>query len=181
MVTGGAGFIGANLARMLLGTGWRVTVLDDLSVGRARYLEGLRIDFIRGDLCDGDLVRKLVRGHEAIVHLAAQTGVPTSLAEPLRDCRINVQGTVNLLEAARGAGVARFVLASSNAVVGRRAPPAAEDVAPLPISPYGASKLAAEGYCLAYHGSWRMNTVALRFGNVYGPFSAHKNSVVAKF
>jgi UDP-glucose 4-epimerase len=85
------------------------------------------------------------------------------------------------LEACRQAGIGRFVFASSNAPLGRQSPPATEDKAPLPISPYGASKLAGEAYCLAYHGSWGLGTVVLRFGNVYGPFSAHKNSVVARF
>jgi UDP-glucose 4-epimerase len=181
MVTGGAGFVGANLVRMLLDAGRQVTVIDDLSAGRLRYLEGLRIEFIRADICDGRLMKHLALGHDSIVHLAAQTGIPASIAEPSRDCRVNVQGTVKMLEAARAAGARRFVLASSNAAIGRQTPPAAEDLAPLPVSPYGASKLAAEGYCLAYHGSWGLNAVALRFGNLYGPFSAHKNSVVAKF
>jgi UDP-glucose 4-epimerase len=94
---------------------------------------------------------------------------------------VNVFGTLNILEACRGAGADRFVFASSNAPLGWQPPPATEDKAPLPISPYGASKLAGEGYCLAYHGSWGLGTVALRFGNVYGPYSAHKNSVVARF
>jgi UDP-glucose 4-epimerase len=85
------------------------------------------------------------------------------------------------LDVAREAGVNRFVFASSNAPLGRQTPPSSEDKAPLPVSPYGASKLAGEAYCLAYNGSWGMNTIALRFANVYGPFSAHKASVVAKF
>jgi UDP-glucose 4-epimerase len=88
---------------------------------------------------------------------------------------------LNVLEACRHTDVSRFVFASSNAPLGRQPPPATEDKAPLPISPYGASKLAGEGYCLAYHGSWGLGTVALRFANVYGPYSAHKGSVVAKF
>jgi UDP-glucose 4-epimerase len=181
LVTGGAGFVGANLVRMLLEKGYQVTVLDNLSVGNREYLEGLPINFIEGDILDADRVSRVVTGHDGIVHLAAQTGVPGSLKDPRRDCEVNVIGTLNMLEACRVADVSRFVFASSNAPLGRQPPPATEDKAPLPISPYGASKLAGEGYCLAYHGSWGLGTVALRFANVYGPFSAHKNSVVAKF
>lgn len=181
LVTGGAGFIGANLVRYLLDRGRQVTVLDNLSAGRHEYLAGLPIEFIQGDVLDAELVRRVARAHDGIVHLAAQTGVPRSLENPRHDCEVNVIGTLNLLEASRHADVGRFVLASSNAPLGRQPPPASEDKAPLPISPYGASKLAAEGYCLAYHGSWGLGTAVLRFANVYGPYSAHKDSVVAKF
>ncbi|HEY75770.1 MAG TPA: SDR family NAD(P)-dependent oxidoreductase [Thermoflexia bacterium] len=181
LVTGGAGFIGANLVRLFLEHGYRVTVLDNLSTGRREYLKGLPIRFVKGDILDLELVSQVVPGHAGVVHLAAQTGVPGSLQDPRRDCEVNVLGTLNLLEACRHADVGRFVFASSNAPLGRQPPPATEDKAPLPISPYGASKLAGEGYCLAYHGSWGLGTVVLRFANVYGPYSAHKSSVVAKF
>lgn len=181
LVTGGAGFIGANLVRMLLDHGYQVTVLDNLSTGRQDYLDGLPVEFVEGDILDAELVNRVVPGHDGVAHLAAQTGVPGSLADPRRDCEVNVIGTLNMLDACRQAGVERFVFASSNAPLGRQPPPATEDKAPLPISPYGASKLAGEAYCLAYHGSWGLGTVVLRFGNVYGSFSARKNSVVAKF
>lgn len=187
LVTGGAGFVGANLVRLLLDTGNRVTVLDNLSVtGNTAYLDGLDFDFVQGDILDQALVERTVLGHDAVVHLAAQTGVPGSIKDPRRDCEINVMGTLNMLEAARKAQDAagkqfRFVFASSNAPLGKQPPPATEDKAPLPISPYGASKLAGEGYCLAYHGSWGVGAVVLRFANLYGPYSAHKNSVAAMF
>ena len=202
LVTGGAGFIGANLVRMLLERGYQVTVLDNLVAGRLEYLEGLPIRFIRGDILNRATVDAAVAGQSGMIHLAAQTGVPGSLRNPKKDCEVNILGTLNLLEACRmekarqqslaqpedgshcsqnRSGGPRFVFASSNAPLGRQTPPATEDKAPLPISPYGASKLAGEAYCLAYHGSWQLETVVLRFGNVYGPFSAHKNSVVAKF
>lgn len=194
LVTGGAGFIGANLVRILLNHGYQVTVLDNLSTGQREYLTGLPIEFIQGDVLDIELVGQVVPGHEGIVHLAAQTGVPDSLVDPRRDCEINVIGTLNLLEACRQAmnketslspssvsPLPRFVFASSNAPLGRQPPPVTEEKAPLPISPYGASKLAGEGYCLAYHGSWGLGTVVLRFANVYGPYSAHKQSVIAQF
>lgn len=186
LVTGGAGFIGANLVRLLLEHGHEVSVLDNFSVGRHEYLEGLPIQVIVGDVLDESLVMHAVAKHDGLVHLAAQTGVPGSLANPRKDCEVNVRGTLNLLEAARRTQEARgqeyqFVFASSNAPLGKQPPPATEDKAPHPISPYGASKLAGEGYCLAYEGAWGVGTVVLRFGNVYGPYSAHKNSVVAKF
>ena len=185
LVTGGAGFIGANFVRVALASRHEVTVLDDLSVGDRRYIEELPLRLVRGSILDERLMVEEVGRHDAVVHLAAQTGVPKSLLNPRGDCQLNVSGTLNLLEACRAAQQGgrgpRFVFASSNAPLGRQTPPATEDKAPLPVSPYGASKLAGEGYCLAYHGSWGVGTVALRFGNVYGPFSAHKTSVIAKF
>ena len=185
LVTGGAGFVGANLVRQMLDAGYQITVLDNLSAGRREYLDGLDVELVQGDVLEADLVRRLVSRNDAVVHLAAQTGVPGSLEDPKRDCQVNVFGTLNVLEGARtslaqGHSV-KAIVASSNAPLGRQEPPATEDKAPLPISPYGASKLAAEGYCLAYHGSWGVPTVALRFANLYGPFSGHKGSVVAEF
>jgi UDP-glucose 4-epimerase len=182
LVTGGAGFIGANLVRLLLENEVGVTVFDN---GRAaapsEYLDGLHVEVIDGDITDRKALERAVPNHDAIVHLAAQSGVPTSLEDPEEDCRLNVLGTLRTLDAARQAGIDRFVFASSNAPLGRQEPPSSEDKAPLPVSPYGASKLAGEAYCLAYNGSWGLRTIALRFANVYGPFSAHKASVVAKF
>ncbi len=181
LVTGGGGFIGANLVRLLLDEGARVTVLDDWSSGRREHLTGFEVDVVDGDVTQRSVVEEAVRGHDAVVHLAAQTGVPGSLADPRKDCAVNVLGTLNVLEASRAGGTERVVFASSNAPLGRQEPPASEDKAPLPLSPYGASKLAGEAYCLAYNGSWGLGTVALRFGNAYGPFCAHKTSVVATF
>lgn len=189
LITGGAGFIGANLVRLLLEHDYEVTVLDNLAAGRRSYLNGLPVTFIHGDILDRTTVEQAVTNQQNIVHLAAQTGVPGSLLNPRKDCEINITGTLNVLEACRGekkrTGIdghnPRVVFSSSNAPLGRQIPPATEDKAPLPISPYGASKLAGEAYCLAYHGSWGLETVVLRFGNVYGPFSEHKGSVVAKF
>lgn len=181
LVTGGAGFIGANTVRALLHHGYTVTVLDDQSTGRVEYLEGLDVELVETNILDRATVERAMAGHQLVVHLAAQTGVPGSVEDPYKDCETNVIGTLNVLTAARDHGVSRFVFASSNAPLGRQRPPATEDMAPLPVSPYGASKLAGEAYCLAFHGSWGLETVALRFGNVYGPYSAHKNSVVARF
>ena len=181
LVTGGAGFIGTNLGRLLTGSGYEVTVFDNGRAGAPAYLDTADVARIKGDITDATALDEAVRGHDAIVHLAAQSGVPTSLEDPEEDCRLNVVGTLRTLEAARSAGIDRFVFASSNAPLGRQEPPSSEDKAPLPVSPYGASKLAGEAYCLAYNGSWGLRTIALRFANVYGPYSAHKASVVAKF
>jgi len=181
LVTGGAGFIGANLVRRLLKEGYKVHVLDNFKTGQRGYLAGLDIKLVEGDILDRSVVATAVRDVDGVIHLAAQTSVPDSVTDPLFDCQQNVIGTLNLLEACRQAQVARFVFASSNAPLGRQLPPAHEEQAPLPISPYGASKLAGEGYCLAYHGSWGLGTIILRFANLYGPFSGHTQGVVAQF
>ncbi len=188
LVTGGAGFIGANLVRLLSARGHSVVVLDNLESGSRTQLDGVSHEFVEGDIRDADLLRELVGSCNGVAHLAAQTGVPGSLEDPNLDCEVNVLGTLNLLEACRKASTdavaqscPRLVFASSNAPLGRQKSPCSEEKAPLPISPYGASKLAGEAYCLAYEGSWRVPAIVLRFANVYGPFSAHKTSVVAKF
>ena len=117
-----------------------------------------------------------------IVHFAANTGVMPSVEDPRADCMSNVVGTLNFLEAARHNGVGRFVFASSGGtVIGEAEPPIHEEMVAHPVAPYGASKLAGEGYCSAYFQTFGIETVALRFGNVYGPLSGHKNSVVARF
>ncbi|MFZ1396699.1 MAG: NAD-dependent epimerase/dehydratase family protein [Candidatus Promineifilaceae bacterium] len=181
LVTGGAGFIGANLVRRLLAAGYDVRVLDSFVTGQRRYLAGLPLELVEGDILDSGVVETAVHQVSGVIHLAAQTSVPDSVANPLYDCQQNVLGTLNLLEACRQANVPRFVFASSNAPLGRQLPPAHEEQAPLPISPYGASKLAGEGYCLAYHGSWGLGTIVLRFANLYGPFSGHTKGVVSLF
>ncbi|MCC6712514.1 MAG: NAD-dependent epimerase/dehydratase family protein [Candidatus Dadabacteria bacterium] len=191
LVTGGCGFIGVNLAARLLGTGrFAVTVLDNMSTGSAADLEaalsehGLDpsgVTAIEGDVRDLALCEEACRGVDAVVHLAAQAGVPQSIDDPFRDADVNVGGTLNMLEAARRAGAGMFVFASSNAPLGAAPPPSREDTPPRPLSPYGAAKLAGEGYCSAYRASYGLPTVALRFSNAYGPWSLHKSSVVARF
>jgi UDP-glucose 4-epimerase len=199
LITGGCGFIGCNLVRHLLAEGGhRIRVLDNLEVGRAERLLALapvvevapatcgapvddRIELVVADIMDAEAVRASVRGCDVVVHLAANTGVGPSVQDPRRDCLVNVIGTLNTLEAARHERVRRFVFASSGAPVGEVEPPVHEEKAPHPVSPYGASKLSGEGYCSAYFRSFGLETVALRFGNVYGPGSDHKGSVVAAF
>lgn len=181
LITGGAGFIGANLARLLLCHGYRVRVLDNFSTGDQGSLEGLDVEVEVGDIQDSSAVLRAVEDCWAVVHLAAQTSVLESVQDPLPTFRVNAKGTFLVLEAAKRIGVEKFVLASSNAALGEHAPPLREQMVPRPISPYGASKLAAEGYCSAYHGAYDLGTVVLRFANAYGPYCANKTSVIAKF
>jgi len=136
---------------------------------------------IKGDILDESLAIDAAQDADVIVHLAANTGVGPSVENPRKDCMNNVIGTLNYLEAARCRRVKRFIFASSGAPVGECTPPIHEELAPHPVSPYGASKLSGEAYCSAYYHAFGIETVALRFGNVYGPFSGHKDSVVAKF
>jgi UDP-glucose 4-epimerase len=181
---------------MDVGDGHRIRVIDNLTVGKREDLEEIQrsevggqrseseptgIELVVGDIRDQGLAEKVCKGIDVIVHLAANTGVIPSIEDPMADCMANVIGTVNFLEAARKNGVKRFVFASSGAPLGEQEPPIHEEMVPRPISPYGASKLCGEAYCSAYYGSFGLETVALRFGNVYGPLSSHKGSVVAKF
>jgi UDP-glucose 4-epimerase len=140
-----------------------------------------RLELVFGDIRDQEPALRAGKGIDAIVHLAANTGVIPSIEDPRSDCTANVLGTLNYLEAARQNAVKRFVFASSGAPLGEQSPPIHEEMVPHPISPYGASKLCGEAYCSAYYGSYGLETVALRFGNVYGPHSTHKGSVVARF
>jgi len=200
LITGGCGFIGKRLVSTLRdNTSACLRVFDNLSVGSKADLEaGVLVEqtesshrlpvpsdgavqLIQGDICDVDAITNAMQGVDNVVHLAANTGVAPSVVDPQADCHINVVGTLNVLEAARHAGVRRFIFASSGAPIGEANPPIHEELAAHPVSPYGASKLAGEGYCSAYARTYNLDTVALRFGNVYGPGSSNKSSVVAKF
>lgn len=170
LVTGGAGFIGANLCRTLLATGAvEVIVLDDLSTGSLDNLDGCDVEVRVGSVLDADAVGRACSGVQAIVHLAALGSVPRSVADPTTSFAVNATGTVNVLEAARRAGV-HVLFASSSSVYGSNpALPKHEDLAPRPMSPYAASKLAAESTALAYSSSYALPVLAFRFFNVYGP------------
>lgn len=139
------------------------------------------VELLVGDIRDYPTCLAACTGMEAVVHFAANTGVGPSVEDPRADMEANVIGTFNMLEAARQCGTKRFVFASSGAPIGEVEPPINEEKAPRPVSPYGASKLAGEGYCSAYWRTFGVGTVSLRFGNVYGPRSKHKSSIVAKF
>lgn len=201
LITGGCGFIGRNLIAVLLAEKKHfIRVIDNLSVGSKEDLRQVcafsetapedvvapsdarqGVELIVGDILDAGLALRVCEGFDVIVHLAANTGVGPSVENPRMDCETNVMGTLNYLEAARQSNVKRFIFASSGAPVGECDPPIHEELAPHPVSPYGASKLAGEGYCSAYYRTFGVETVVLRFGNVYGPLSSHKSSVVAKF
>ena len=187
LITGGCGFIGVNLvSRLATDRQNEILVLDDLSVGTAEDLDcavgdSSKVSLLVADICDERAVEDAAAGADVVVHLAANTGVAPSVENPRHDCVTNVIGTLNVLEAARVHGVRRVVFASSGAPIGECEPPIHEELAPHPVSPYGASKLAGEGYCSAYFHSFGVEAVALRFGNVYGRRSRHKSSVVAKF
>jgi UDP-glucose 4-epimerase len=156
-----------------------VRILDDLSIGRPAYLEGVPHELVEAPLSDDRAVAAAVAGSDAVVHLAARAGIPDSVADPLGTFDVNVSQTVRLLDSARMAGCGRFVFASSNAAAGDHEPPADERDLPHPRSPYGASKLAGEAYCQAYAATYGIAATALRFSNAYGPRSLHKKSVVA--
>jgi UDP-glucose 4-epimerase len=182
LITGGCGFIGANLAPTLLSAGHQVTVLDDLRTGRAEYLDGLDVQIVKGAIGDADLVASLAEPADAIVHLAAAGSVVESVADPAANFAANVPGTFTVLDAARRTGIDRVVFSSTGgALIGDAEPPVNERSLPKPISPYGASKLAAEAYCHAFAKSYGIRTVSLRFANVYGPFSGHKKGAITAF
>ncbi len=182
LVTGGAGFVGANLVRRLLAAGDAVTVFDNLSNGRPSYLEGTDATLIEGDLRDADAIAGAVSGADAVVHLAAAGSVPDSVSDPRANLDNNVIGTFNTLDATRRAGIERIVLASTGgAIIGNARPPVNESTLPKPISPYGASKLACEGYAHAFSHSYDMRAICVRFANVYGPYSGHKKGAITVF
>nr|MBI3612135.1 NAD-dependent epimerase/dehydratase family protein [Nitrospirota bacterium] len=181
LVTGGAGFIGTNLIPKLMALGHPIRILDNLSAGQSGHTDSPPVEFLQGDIRDQRAVDEAVKGCVAVVHLAAQTNVQHSLKNPREDFQINVEGILNLLEASVKHGVKKFVFASSNAAVGQMTPPVHEAMPAKPLAPYGASKLAGEAYCSAFYHSYGLDSAALRFANVYGPFSSHKSSVVARF
>ncbi len=189
LITGGCGFIGTNLVKYLAGKADRIRILDNLSVGKEENLRQLQsqdsrllaVDLVIGDIRNPSEVNQAVKGADAVIHLAAHTSVVDSLEKPAEDWEINVSGTFNVLEACRQNGVARFILASSNAVIGEQPPPIDESKIPRPLSPYGAAKLTGEAFCSCYYHSFGLKTVSLRFANCYGPYSDHKTSVITKF
>jgi UDP-glucose 4-epimerase len=176
LVTGGAGFIGSHLADALLARGDEVTIVDDLSSGRESNIAGALAagaQLVRGDVRDGPAMTRVVAEArpERIFHLAAQVDVRLSLRDPGFDARTNVEGTINLLEAGRLAGAGRLVLSSTGGAIYGETDlmPTPETVEPLPMAAYGQSKYCAERYLGLYERLYGMSTLALRFGNVYGP------------
>ncbi len=172
LVTGGAGFIGSHVVEALLARGDRVRVLDNFHTGRRENLAGVwqHIDVVEGDLRDVGAVQKAAKGVDLVFHLAAMVSVPESMVDPLGAEAINTAGTLNVLTAARKAGVRRLILSSTCAVYGDEPTlPKPESQRPAPKSPYAVAKLAAEGYCQVFNESFGVETVVLRYFNVYGP------------
>ena len=179
MITGGAGFIG----RALLGhlSDYRITIFDNFSRGLAQ--DGLpKADIIKGDIRNSDALAKACADTDAVIHLAAFGSVVESMADPTINFEINARGTFNILNACREQGVQRIILASTGgALIGDAEPPVDETSLPKPISPYGASKLCGEAYGSTFAQAFSLPTVALRFANIYGPYSAHKKGVITTF
>jgi UDP-glucose 4-epimerase len=172
LVTGGAGFIGSNLVRALLEEGDDVRILDNFSTGRRANLEEIEhdVEIVEGDLRSYERVHNAVRGAEIVFHLGALPSVPRSVQDPLTTGAVNVDGTLNVLLTARDAGVRRVMFASSSSVYGNTTTlPREESQFVAPLSPYAVAKLAAESYCLSFHRVYGLETVALRYFNVFGP------------
>jgi UDP-glucose 4-epimerase len=182
LVTGGAGFVGSNLVRLLLAKGYEVSIFDNFDKGKEAYLTGLDVNIMRGDIRDADAVTSALKGQDAVFHLAAYGSVIESIEDPDTNFQINVVGTLNVLKAAVAQGVGKVVFSSTGgALMGNTPPPVNERSVPRPISPYGASKLACEGYLCAFAEAYGLNTLMFRFANVYGPWSAHKQGVFNKY
>jgi UDP-glucose 4-epimerase len=172
LVTGGAGFIGSHLVDALVAAGWRTRVLDDFSSGREDNLHaaGSAIELIRGSLCDPETLERALRGVEVVFHQGAVPSVPRSVAEPLRTHEVNASGTLRVLEAARHAAVRRVVYAASSSAYGDTPVlPKVETLPANPRSPYALQKWTGETYCRLYSELYGLETVALRYFNVFGP------------
>jgi nucleoside-diphosphate-sugar epimerase len=182
LVTGGAGFIGCNLVRYILEKGHQVVVLDNFSTGKRPNIADVlgRIELIEGDIRDRSTVDRAVAGCKAIFHEAALGSVPRSVEDPMTSHDVNVNGTMNVLEAARAAGVKRIIFAASSSAYGDRAEsPKHEGMVPTPISPYASSKVSCEAYMRAYAAVYGMETLSLRYFNVFGPYQDPQGAYAA--
>ena len=181
LITGGRGFIGVNLIQSLKDSR-RLNVLDSLARSSPTGWVESATNFYNADIVNPRVLAPAFQGVSEVVHLAAYGSVMESITDPRTNFSINVEGTFNVLQAAISAGVRRIIFASTGgALIGDAAPPVSEMALPKPISPYGASKLCGEAYCHAFAKANGIETVCLRFGNVYGPHSAHKNGAVTLF
>ena len=187
LVTGGAGFIGSNTVDELVRRGHSVVVLDDLSAGKEENLAEVRnkITFIKGSITDIEVIRKAIFEAEFVIHLAARTSVPRSMKDPVETNRINIDGTLNVLVAARDAKVKRVVFAASSSAYGETPTlPKTEDMPPMPISPYGVTKYVGELYAQTFGRCFGLENVCLRYFNIFGPRQdpgSPYSGVMAKF
>ena len=189
LVTGGAGFIGSHIAEALCRRGAKVVVLDNLSLGSLKNLSwrqnGDDLDFVEGEITNDKLIRQLVSGCDWVFHEAALPSVPISVAKPFESNQDTLVGSLQMLIAARDAKVRRFLFASSSAIYGdHEAPLKDESLPPRPLSPYALQKYAAEKYCQLFHQLYGLETVSLRYFNVFGPrqsFDSPYSGVIAKF
>ncbi|MEA1944139.1 MAG: SDR family oxidoreductase [Euryarchaeota archaeon] len=184
VITGGAGFIGSNLVDEL-SKKHEVVIIDDLSTGRAENVEDIGVELVRGSITDPDLLKETFRGVDYVFHQAALPSVQRSIDDPVRANEVNVCGTLNVLVAARDAGIAKVMYASSSSVYGDTPTlPKREDMKPDPKSPYAVTKLTGEYYCRVFNEIYGLKTVALRYFNVYGPRqdpSSDYAAVIPKF
>ncbi|HOX85644.1 MAG TPA: SDR family oxidoreductase [bacterium] len=187
LVTGGAGFIGSNIVEALLQRDDRVRILDNFSTGKRENIHNVRdrLEIIEGDIRSYHVVREAVDGVEFVLHQAALPSVPRSIKDPLTSNEVNVTGTLNILNAAREARIKRLVYASSSSIYGDlETLPKTEDMLPKPLSPYAVSKMAGEKYCMVFHTLYGLETVALRYFNVFGPHqdpTSQYSAVIPKF
>ncbi len=187
LITGGAGFIGSNLAVELLQRGHNVRILDNFATGRRENIAPImdKIELIEGDLRSYHIVREAVDGMDFILHQGALPSVPRSIQDPITSNEVNVTGTLNILNAAQDARVKRVVFASSSSIYGdSERLPKQEDMTPNPLSPYAVSKLAGEKYCQVFARIYKLHTVALRYFNVFGPRqdpNSQYSAVIPKF
>ena len=172
LVTGGAGFIGSNIVDELVRRGEKVVVLDDLSAGKEKNLESVasKIDFRKGTIVDLATVQSACNGVDYVIHLAARTSVPRSVADPIESNKVNIDGTLNVLVAARDAKVKRIVYAASSSAYGETPTlPKVETMVPSPISPYGVTKYVGELYAHVFGRVYGLENVSIRYFNVFGP------------
>jgi len=187
LVTGGAGFIGSHIVEELINRGENVRVLDNFSTGRRENIQPFldKIELIEGDIRSYHIVRQAVNGIDFILHQAALPSVPRSIKDPITTNEVNVVGTLHILDAAKEAGVKRVVFASSSSIYGNsEVLPKREDMPPNPLSPYANSKLAAENYCRIFASIYGLETVCLRYFNVFGPRqdpNSQYSAVIPKF
>jgi nucleoside-diphosphate-sugar epimerase len=185
LITGGAGFIGSNIVRRLLSDGYEMRVLDNFATGSRENLKGLDVELIEGDLTSYHMVQRAVKGAEYVLHQGALPSVPRSVRDPIATVNVNVMGTLNILTAAHEAGVKRVIYASSSSVYGDTSKlPKEESMLPQPKSPYAASKLAGEHLCRVFYETYGLETIILRYFNVFGPMqNPHSEyaAVIPKF